>query len=211
MAGTFRNEAFSFFTHLAGALVALVGLVFLVQRAETTRAAIAFAVYGTTLVAMFTSSTLHHIAHKDAGVMRRLDMSAIYLFIAGSYTPVCMLSFPAKWGVPVLGIVWLIAITGVLLLIFAPSTPRRVTAGIYLGLGWMSLIGIVPLVQNVAPAGLAYLVAGGVVYSVGAIVYARKSPDPWPKYVGYHGLWHVFVLVAAGLHFVLMANYVPTA
>lgn len=207
----FRNEAFSFFTHLVGALAGLVGLVFLLLRAESTAAIAAFLVYGVTLVAMFTSSTLHHVKHSDDGFFSRLDMSVIYLFIAGTYTPVCALALPAVWGVPVLVLVWSLAVGGVALRWLRPKTPRWVTVGLYLGLGWIALIGAYPLVVYLGWNALAFLVGGGIVYSVGAVIYARKRPNPWPETVGFHGLWHLFVMVAAGLHFALIWFFVPVS
>lgn len=205
----FREEAFSFFTHLVGALAGLMGLVLLVRRAEGTLALAAFGVYGATLVFMFASSTLHHVAHREDGVFRKLDQTAIYLFIAGTYTPICLLGLPRNLGVPVLALVWALALAGIALRWLLPRTPRWVTAGLYLGLGWLSLLGGKAVLENLSLPALLLLVGGGVVYSVGAVVYATKRPDPWPRVVGYHGLWHVFVMVAAGLHFALIWGYVP--
>lgn len=210
-ASSFREEAFSFFTHAGGALFALGGLVLLVRRAESDLATAAFGVYGATLVLMLATSALHHVAHREDGVFRRLDMTAIYLLIAGTYTPVCLLALPPAWGRPILLVVWSLAALGIGLRWLRPVTPRWVTAGLYLGLGWMSLAGAVPIAQAWAPQAIALLVGGGVVYTVGAIVYALRRPDPWPRHVGYHGLWHVFVLVGALLHFALIWYHVPLA
>lgn len=204
----FREEAFSFFTHLGGALAALAGLVFLLGRAEGALATSSLLVYGVTLIAMFVSSTLHHVAHAEDGLWRKLDQTAIYLFIAGSYTPICLLALPRNVGIPVVVLVWTLAAVGVTLRWTRPSTPRWVTIGLYLGLGWLSLAGAKAVLDALDVEALLLLVGGGVVYSVGAVVYAMKRPDPWPTRVGYHGLWHVFVLVAAGLHFVLIARFV---
>lgn len=201
----FRNEAFSFFTHAAGALAAAVGAVLLIAwRAEGPLAVAAFAIYGGTMVAMFTTSALHHVAHEDEGLFRRLDMSAIYLFIAGTYTPFCLLGVPLAWGVPMLVVVWTFAIAGVVMRWTLPRTPRWITATIYLVMGWMSVVGIYPLLAHFGWRPVLLLAFGGVVYSLGAVVYARGRPDPWPRYVGYHGLWHVFVLGGAAVHFVLV-------
>jgi len=200
----FRNEAFSFFSHALGALAASVGLLFLLVRAEEAKAILAFAIYGGTMIAMFTTSALHHVAHAEEGFFRKLDMSAIYLFIAGTYTPFCILGFPPAWGIPLLGLVWILALSGVAMRWTLPKTPRWVTASIYLGMGWMSLAGIYPLYTTFGWTSVLLLGLGGVVYSIGAIIYARGRPDPWPRYVGYHGLWHVFVLGGAGIHFALV-------
>lgn len=200
----FRNEAFSFFTHAGGAVAAAVALVLLVLRADGPLAVVAFSVYGGTMVAMFTTSALHHVAHAEEGLFRRLDMSAIYLFIAGTYTPLCLLGVPLAWGVPMLVVVWTFALAGVVMRWTLPRTPRWITASIYLVMGWLSLAGVYPLFLNVGWGPVLLLALGGVLYSVGAVIYARGRPDPWPLYVGYHGLWHVFVLGGAALHFVLV-------
>ena len=203
----FKNEAFSFFTHAGGALAAALGLFLLVSRAADAPAVAALSVYGGTMILMFTTSAFHHVAHAEEGFFRRLDMSAIYLFIAGSYTPFCVLALPRAWGVPMLLLIWGLALAGVMMRWTLPKTPRWITASLYLGMGWISLLGIYPLVQAVGWMPAIMLCVGGVVYSVGAIVYARGSPDPWPKYVGYHGLWHVFVLVGAGIHFTIVWGF----
>jgi hemolysin III len=205
----FAHEAFSFWTHFAGALAALAGVFLLVSRAEGALAVAALSVYGVTLVAMFGTSALHHVAHRDDGLFRRLDMTAIFLFIAGTYTPVCLLAVPATWGVPMAAVVWALAIAGIALRWMRPVTPRWVTAGLYLGLGWISLAGIYPLWLATGGEAIALLGAGGLAYTVGAVVYALRWPDPWPRHVGYHGLWHVFVLVGAAFHFALVWRHVP--
>lgn len=196
-----REEAFSFFTHFGGALLALAGIVFLVLRASGAVATTAVAIYGTTLFGMFLSSALHHFSYSDDGIFRRLDMTAIYLFIAGTYTPVCLLAVPPTWGFPLLAVVWSLAIIGIVLRWIVPITPPWVTVSIYLGISWIGVVGIYPLFLAYGWSVILPLAAGGILYTVGAIVYAAEKPDPWPSVVGHHGLWHVFVIVAAALHF----------
>lgn len=201
----FRNEAFSFFTHAAGALAAVGALVLLlVLRADGALTSTAYAVYGGTMVLMFATSALHHVAHSEDGFFRRLDMSAIYLFIAGTYTPVCLVAIPRAWGIPILCVVWTIALTGIALRWALRAPPRWASAGIYLAMGWLSVIGVYPLAIHLGWSGVVLLFAGGAAYTLGAVIYGRQRPDPWPDYVGHHGVWHVFVLVGAGLHFALV-------
>lgn len=210
----FRNEAFSFFTHAAGAVAALVGLWLLVTRAQGAAATTSFAIYGTTLVAMFAGSTAYHLTRDHAseeGFFRRLDMTAIYLFIAGTYTPVCVLALPRPFGLYALAGIWTLAAIGIALRWLAPVTPRWVTVGLYLGMGWAGLGGAYYVITMLSWGAFWLLLGGGLTYSIGAIVYARERPDPWPDVVGHHGLWHLFVLVGAGLHFALIWNYVPFA
>ena len=187
-----------------GALAATLGLWLLLARTDDPVASAAYAIYGGTMVFMFATSALHHVTHAEEGVFRRLDMSAIYLFIAGTYTPFCLLALPRAWGVPMLVVVWACALVGVALRWALPATPRWISVSLYLGLGWMGIVGFWPLFQAFGWMPVALIVAGGAAYSLGAMIYARGRPDPWPRHVGHHGLWHVFVLVGAGIHFALV-------
>lgn len=208
----FRNEAFSFVTHSIGALAAVVGLYLLVTRAHGTAATTAVAIYGATLVAMFASSVAYHATRdheSEESVFRRLDMTAIYLFIAGTYTPVCVLALPRPMGLFALAGVWTLALIGIAIRWFAPVAPRWVTIALYLGMGWAGLGGAYYVVSVLSWGAFWLLLGGGLAYSVGALVYALEKPDPWPHAVGHHGIWHLFVLAGAGLHFALIWRYVP--
>lgn len=201
---SFRNEAFSFFTHAAGAIAAVLGLILLLQRARDPLTVAAFAVYGGTMALMFATSALHHVTHAQEGVFRKIDMSAIYLFIAGTYTPFCVLAVPPAWGLPLLGLVWVLAIAGIAMRWALPTRPRWMSATLYLGLGWLGVLGFWPLAQHAGWRVVLLIALGGVIYSVGAVTYARGRPDPLPEYVGHHGIWHVCVLAAAAIHFALV-------
>ncbi len=206
-------EAFNFVTHGVGALLAVAGLVILVVLAEGPLAVTSFAVYGATLVALFAASTTHHLvqtAHgqERSGWLRRIDHISIFLFIAGTYTPVCLVGLGGAWGWSLFGVVWGLAVAGVALKLFAPFTPRWLTSLVYVLMGWVVLVGIVPVVERFAGDGLVWLVAGGVVYTLGAVGYALKKPDLWPRYVGFHGVWHLMVLAGAGLHFAFLVAHV---
>jgi hemolysin III len=206
----FSEEAFSFFTHLGGALLAILGLILLVERADGPLETTTVSIYGGTLVAMFLASALHHLLPREDGALRRLDMTAVYLLIAGTYTPTLLLTLAPVWAWSLVGVVWTLAIAGIVLRWTTRRMPRWATVGLYLALGWIAIIGIAPLSRALSWQSLALLVSGGVVYSLGAVVYARARPDPWPRFVGYHGLWHMFVLVGAGLHFALVWNVAAT-
>ena len=206
-------EAFSFWTHGVGVLFAVAGLVYLVVAAEGARAVASFAVYGSTLIVLLSASTLHHAvqtAHgqERSGFLRRLDHVSIYLFIAGTYTPATLLALSPGWGWSIFCVVWGIAVVGIALKLWAPFAPRWVTSAVYVLMGWVAVVGIKPLLVAFPVAGLGWMFAGGVVYTVGAVGYATKKPDLWPRVVGFHGVWHVMVLVGAGLHFVFMVRYV---
>ncbi len=205
-------ETFSFFSHALGVVAAIVGLVWLVIKADSTLMKAGFAIYGGTLIVLFSSSTAHHAVqtaagHERSGIMRRLDHVAIYLFIAGTYTPVC-LAIGGAWGISILSVVWGVGLIGILLKLFAPFTPRWLTVALYIAMGWIAGVAVKPMLETFAWQGLLWLLAGGIVYTLGAVGYAMKKPDLWPKVVGFHGVWHVMVLVAAACHFVFMVGYV---
>jgi hemolysin III len=197
-------------THLAGALLALIGAVVLVAMANDPWRKVAFAIYGGSLVLLFAASTLLHALPVGAAAMRRLrilDHAAIFLLIAGTYTPVALITlregYPA-WAWSLLGVVWALATMGVFFKVAWIGAPRWLSTGLYLGMGWLVLVGVVPLVRALPAAGLWWLALGGAFYSVGAVIYGTKRPDPLPGVFGYHEIWHLFVLAGAACHYVLM-------
>lgn len=206
------SEVFNLASHLAGALAALVGLVWLVSRASGALATAAVAVYGASLVVLYSASTLHHAIPPTPGrrhVLRRLDHVSIYLLIMGTYAPPCLLALPRNVGLPILGVVWAAGLVGITLKIFRPFTGRWVTIAMYVAMGWAVVAAIPFAWQSLAGPGVALLLAGGIVYTVGAVVYATQKPDPFPRHLGFHGVWHIMVIVASVLHFWFIARYVP--
>lgn len=204
-----RAERFSFYSHALGFLAALVGAIFLQLRAEGGWDHATLAIYSLTTMVLFSASTLHHVhqsggAEGRSGWQRRFDHISIYLFIAGTYTAVVSLGIPTTLGFIVLGGVWLFAIVGIILKITAAFFPRWVTAGLYIAMGWMALIAIPSIVRAFDSMELILLTAGGVVYTLGAVGYAMKKPDLWPESIGFHGIWHVMVLIAAVCHYALV-------
>jgi len=205
-------ERFSLATHALGAVLALVGMLWLVGRSEGVVASVAYAVYGASLVVLFAASALHHAiprAGPHGDRLRRLDHVSIYLFIAGTYTPVCLLALPRGVGVPMLVAVWAFGVVGIALKLLRPFTSRWVSIALYVGMGWTAVFGAVPVAQVFPLEGILLLAGGGVVYTLGAFVYAAKRPDPWPESVGSHGVWHLLVLAGAALQFAFIARYVP--
>lgn len=206
------TERFSFLSHAAGAVAAVAGLAVLVAEADGTLAVASAAIYGASLVLLLTASALHHAIHprNPAGhrALHLLDHLSIFGLIAGTYTPVSLLRFPPAWGWSIFGAVWGLAIAGTLVRILWWSAPRWLYTGFYVLMGWTAVVAIVPLLDAFPPEALLLMLAGGLAYTVGAVVYARRRPDPWPRWLGFHGLWHVFVLLGAGLHYWLVLAYV---
>lgn len=209
------REPVNALTHGVGVLLGAGGLAWLVvDGVPDAWKVVSGAVYGATMIAAFLASTLLH-ALKVGDVARRrlrvLDHAAIFLLIAGTYTPVTLVTLrPDHPGLAwaLFGVVWGLALVGIVFKVGWIHAPRWTSTLLYLGLGWLAVAAFGPMVQALPPAGIGWLVAGGVTYSVGAVIYATKRPDPFPKVFGYHEVWHLFVLGGCACHFVFVARYV---
>jgi hemolysin III len=182
--------------------------VALIVMAGSGSARAAVAVYSATLAAAFAvSATYHRLGGAPAGRLRmqRLDHATIYLLIAGTYTPVCVLALPPKWGIPLLAVVWTGALAGFTLKL-ATSNGRfkRPLGALYVVLGWTALVALPVIVTNVSLAALALMIAGGASYTLGAIIFFRRRPDPWPRVFGYHEIWHACTVAAGASHFAMI-------
>jgi hemolysin III len=179
----------------------------LVLVTESVSARIAVAVYVVSLAALFgTSAAYHRLARSVTAVrrMQRLDHSMIYVLIAGTYTPLCLLALPRSWGVPVLAVVWGGALAGVVVKATGIERLTAVANALYLVLGWAALVILPILVTSLPPSALVLMVAGGLAYTVGAIVFKRRWPDPRPRVFGFHEVWHVCTVVGAASHFAMV-------
>lgn len=208
------RDPFSGISHLVGAVLALIGLSALVVGAARTATAwhiVSFSVYGTTMILLYTSSALYHLlplSEKGTRVFRLIDHVMIYLLIAGTYTPICLVPLRGAWGWSLFGIVWGLGLAGIVFTLFWLEAPRWVSTSIYLLMGWCCLTAIYPVWKALPAGGLVWLVMGGVFYSIGAVIYARKRPNPWPNVFGFHEIWHLFVLAGTFCHFWMMFRYV---
>ena len=190
--------------HLGALVVALPAVVVLVASAGSRHARAAAAVYGASLVAVFLVSTLYHRLGRTPRVqqvLRRADHATIFLLIAGSYTPVAVVAIGGHAGWALVIAAWAIAAFGVVLKLVWFHRTRVLGAALYIGLGWMIVAAAPALVQHVSRPELALLVAGGVLYTAGAVVLARRRPNPSPRVFGYHEVWHSLVILAAGCHY----------
>jgi len=206
----FLREPFNAVSHGLAAFVGLCGLAGLIHQAQGARAIVAASVYGLTLVALFLSSALYHglrVAPSVTAKLRRCDHAMIFLFIAGSYTPVTLLLMQGAWGWGLFGLVWVVAVAGLIVNAVLPMPPRWLAATLYIGMGWLAVVAIQPLRDVLSPEGFGWLFAGGVVYTAGAIVYAMHWPRLWPGRFGPHELWHVFVMVASAVHYVFILRF----
>ncbi len=212
MAKIFR-EPVNAISHMAGSIASLVGLTLMVVYAALRADAwhlVSFAVFGTTLILMYTASFLYHglwLSEKNRLLFRRIDHIMIFMVIAGSYTPLCLVPLRGPWGWSLFGTVWGMAVVGIFIKIFFMNAPRWISTLIYCIMGWLCIVAIYPLVKNLEWPGLFWLGLGGLFYSVGAVIYAMKRPDPFPRIFGFHEIWHLFVLLGSGAHFWLVFRH----
>ena len=197
--------------HAYSAAFALVAAIVLVAIAPDAQARGAAAVYGLGLSALFAVSGLYHRWRWDMRwrpLLRRMDHSTIYVFIAASSTPMAWLVLEGTMRTVVLVAVWAGAVGGIALSVAWITAPRVLVAMSYLVVGWAALIGLPQIVEKLPAAPLVLLAVGGVLYTVGAVVYALKRPNPWPRVFGFHEVFHALVVVAAIVHFIAMAGWV---
>jgi hemolysin III len=194
-------------SHQIAAFVALAGWALLAATSPSPAARAAAHVYGASLVALFAVSAMYHRPRwspRARAWMRRLDHSAIFLLIAGTYTPFCLL-LGGRTGLALLAIAWVGAGLGVLRSVLWVRAPKPLVAGIYVALGWV-IVPVLPRLRGVLGAGeLGLLAAGGALYTLGAVVYATRRPDPSPRVFGYHEVFHAMVIAAAVCHYAVVA------
>jgi hemolysin III len=197
--------------HLVVALLAPAGLVLLLLLADSPRRYVGASIFAASLMLLYTTSASYHIApwsDRLRAVMKRADHAMIFVLIAGTYTPLCLVVLSTAWGISILSLVWTLAGLGVLLVIAWPSAPRWVTVAPYLAVGWVGVLPISQVLTNMPPLAITMLAAGGALYTVGAVVYARRKPNPFPRVFGFHEVFHTFVVAGTALHFTLIAIYV---
>lgn len=201
-------------THGAGAVLSLAGTIYLLLRTAAEGNGLVFglmAVYGLSMVCLYTASTLYHCLRVSVPgrlALRKYDHCSIYLLIAGSYTPICMTVLWGGVGGPLLLAIWLCAAAGIILTIAKLDIPRWLTSVIYLAMGWMALFAIAPLSRVLPAAGMFWLIAGGVLYTVGGVLYAVKWPGRNNPRFGCHEIFHVFIVLGSVSHFILMYSVV---
>ncbi len=208
------REPFNAYSHYFGALIAAIGLFFLMSSAAADPLGykISFLIYGISVILMFLSSGIYHslnVQNRTEELFRLFDHIFIYVVIAGSYTPMCVIGLQGGWQWGMLLGIWLFALGGILKKVFWLNAPRWFSTGIYLLMGWVSTI-IVPQLWHLVPHAFVYWVGiGGFFYTVGAVIYGIQKPNPIPRYFGFHEIWHLFVLGGAFSHFWAIYRYLP--
>lgn len=204
---TLAEEVAHTITHGFGMLLSIVGLAVLVGFSSLNGDAwhvVSSSIYGATLIILYSASALYHgIPHPVAKVLlQRIDHAAIYLLIAGTYTPFLLVSLRGSWGWSLFGVIWSLALIGVVLEFINWKPFKKISLALYLGMGWLVIVAINPMLEHVATGGLVLLLAGGLFYSLGVIFYV------WDSLKYNHAIWHMFVLAGSVLHFFSILFYV---
>jgi hemolysin III len=208
------KDPMSGLTHCIGALMSLVGLVMLVIKATnpfkiwhlTT-----YCIFGAGMILLYTASTLYHwlpLGKIGSARLRKFDHMMIFVLIAATYTPICLVPMRGAWGWSIFGAVWAVAIMGIVFKLFWITTPRWLTTCIYVLMGWIAIIGIGPITRTLQPDAVFWLFAGGILYSTGALIYALKKPNLIPHVLGFHEIFHLFVMMGSLAHFWTIYRYI---
>lgn len=199
--------------HQLAFVVSIPAGLALVLAARTVPARVAAIVYALSLAGLYGTSAALHLGRWSAAMRRRMDQAdhaMIYVLIAGSYTPVALLALDRAWGLTVLGVVWTVAVGGIAVVILRHRI-RLVGITLYLTLGWLGVVTLPWLAGRLGVAKLTLLLAGGILYTVGAVVLGRQRPDPRPAVFGYHEVWHAFTVAAGLCHYALIWLLVKAA
>lgn len=203
----YYGEKFNAWSHLVGAVLALVGAVWLLAIASLQGdiwKIVSVAIYGVTLVSLYSASTVYHsVRGRAKAIMQKVDHFSIYLLIAGSYTPFCLVTLRGPWGWTLFGAVWGLAVIGILQEIKPRSEARIMSIVIYAVMGWIVLVAVKPLIAALGTVGFTWLAAGGALYTIGIIFFAYDT-----RFRHWHGIWHLFVIAGSLLHFVAICFYV---
>jgi len=208
------HDPVSGLTHCIGAVLAVAGLVALIVKATNPVRPwhlSTYTVFGAGMILLYTASTLYHwlpVSSRTKAHLRRLDHMMIFVLIAATYTPFCLIPLRGAWGWGIFGTVWTVAALGIAFKMVWINAPRWLSAAMYVCMGWIALAGIVPLVRALQGGALFWLFAGGVLYTAGALVYATKKPDPIPRVFGFHEIFHIFVMLGTMAHFWTVYKYV---
>jgi len=203
----YYGEKFNAITHTVGAILALAGAIVLVVVAAGSGdpwKIVSVAIYGATLVLLYSISALYHSLRGRAKIiLRELDHHSIYLLIAGSYTPFCLVSLRGPWGWSLFGIVWGLALIGSLQELWLKNGARILSVVIYIVMGWAALAAMVRLYEALGPAGFGWLLAGGLLYTIGIVFYVLDT-----RLTHAHGIWHLFVLAGSAAHYIAILFFV---
>lgn len=209
------REPFNALSHLAGVILSFIALLAMAVKAAYADAPplhlAAVIIFGVSLLCLYSASTIYHTVIAQPQViafLRKLDHSMIFALIAGSYAPFCLIALDGKLGWTLFGFVAVIGISGILFKMVWFHSPRWLSTALYIAMGWIIIFAVVPLADSMSAAGLALLVLGGVLYTIGGIIYGLKPDFLSSKYLGFHEIFHVFILLGSLCHFLAVYFYV---
>jgi hemolysin III len=206
--GIRTQETFNFYSHLAGVLLSVAGMIFLFRVAGASApATITALIYGMSVVFLFSASSLYHAFKKEENEVsfwRRMDRLAIFFMIAGTYTPICYFCLDGTWRWTMIGLQWGLVGFGVCSQIFFPKAPRSLYAAIYLIMGWLAVFPMRQILTNMSLSQKVLLFAGGIAFTTGGLIYAVKRPRLVPGVFSFHELFHIMVLVGGSLHYAMI-------
>ncbi len=208
------REPMSGFTHFIGIILAIISTVLLIRSSLNPYKPyhlISLSVFGSGMILLYTTSTLYHwLKLSDDGIkkLRKADHIMIFIYIAATYTPICIIALKETLGWGLLAAVWLVALAGIILKIFWMTAPRWLSTSIYLLMGWLAITVFYPLMNALQIEALIWLIIGGLFYTIGAVIYAFKKPDPYPGILGFHEIFHLFVLLGTFSHFWMIYRYI---
>lgn len=208
------KEPVNSLTHLVGAVLSMIGLILMILKSVTNQSGVQLAgalVFGISLLLLYTASTVYHwlnVPEKVGKVLRKLDHSMIYVLIAGTYTPVCLVGLGGKLGWTLFAIVWTLAIAGIVMKMFWMDAPRWLYTSFYVVLGWMAMFFIVPIYKALNAPGFTLLIVGGLFYTVGSVIYAAKPKRIQIAAFGFHEIFHLFILGGSIAHFVMINQFI---
>ena len=201
------KEPFSSISHMVGFLAAIPILIILVMRSKDALSMIAFIIFGAALMLLYGASSTYHAViarEKITNILQRLDHMMIFVLIAGTYTPICLISLRGVVGYTLLISVWICAVLGIIFKIFWMNAPVWISTAIYVFMGWIAVFASFPILKTFSLNGIVLIVAGGIAYTVGAVIFALERPKLPFKYFGSHELFHLFVLAGSIFHVAFM-------
>lgn len=211
----YLREPINGFTHLAGAILSFIGLLALVIKTTlnnpSTLALTAVIIFGLSMILLYAASATYHLvvsSDKVISFLRRLDHAMIFVLIAGSYTPFCLIALNGPTGWTLFGIIFAAAVAGVCFKLIWFNCPRWISTLIYVAMGWISIFLMAPLNKALSSQGLALLVGGGIFYTIGALIYATKPKFLKSKYLGFHEIFHIFIMLGTLTHFLCVFKFV---
>ena len=208
------REPMSALTHL----VALIGIIpfvlYLIYKSYFIGGMyhlVAFSIFALSIISLYLASTIYHmlpVKEEIVAILKKLDHMMIFVLIAGTYTPVCLIALKGIWGYSMLGLVWSVALFGIILKFFWIKAPRWLSTGLYVLMGWLAVLAIYPIVKAIEVEGILLLLLGGIIYTIGAIIYGTKYPKFNFKLFGFHEIFHLFVIGGSVCHIIFMFKYV---